>query len=126
MSLVRGVQNVYVAATDLETAVSFYRDVLGLTLKFRDGARWAQFEAATGPFAVAAAGEGAASPGGGAVVVFEVTSLEGAIDLLRSRGLAIESGPVDMGAHGRYVTVRDPSGNPVQLFQRSGRDATSS
>lgn len=97
----------------------FYRDVLGLPLKFQDGSRWAQFDAGGASFAVSAAGEGPATAGAGAVVVFEVEDLEAALARLQARGVPVEGGPVDMGAHGRYLTLRDPSGNPVQLFQRA-------
>ena len=116
--MIRGLQNVYVVVTDVEEAVRFYRDVLGLPLKFQDGGRWAEFEVAGASFSVGASGEGPATPGGGAVPVFEVESLEDAFAALQKRGLAIEGGLIDMGAHGRYFTVRDPPGNSVLLFQR--------
>lgn len=117
--MIKRLQNVYVTATDVERAVRFYRDALGLPLKFRDGQRWAQFDLSNASFAVSAPGEGAATAGAGAVVVLEVESLEGALAALRSRGVAVEGEIVDMGAHGRYVTLRDPTGNPLQLFQRA-------
>ena len=117
--MIKGLQNVYVVATDVEEAVRFYRDVLGLPLKFQDGGRWAEFEVGSASFSVGAPGEGPATPGGGAVPVFEVESLEAALVALQKRGLAIEGGLIDMGAHGRYFTVRDPPGNSVLLFQRA-------
>ena len=117
--MIRKLQNVYVATAHLDETVRFYRDALGLRLTFRHADRWAQFDLDGGSFAVSAAGEGSATPGGGAVVVFEVDDLETAIGVLRGHGVSAEGGVVDMGPHGRYVTVRDPGGNPIQLFQRS-------
>jgi catechol 2,3-dioxygenase-like lactoylglutathione lyase family enzyme len=117
-SVIRKLQNVYVATTRLDETVRFYRDVLGLRLKFQDAERWAQFDLDGASFAVSTAGEGSATPGAGAVVVFEVDDLETAMSLLRGRGVQ-PGAVVDMGSHGRHVTVRDPGGNPIQLFQRS-------
>ncbi len=117
--MIKKLQNVYLAAPDVGKAVAFYRDVLGLNLRFQDGERWAQFDAGGVSFAVAAVGEGTAVPGGGAVVVFEVEDLERALAELRPRGVRVEGDIVDMGAHGRYVNIRDPFGNPLQLFQRA-------
>ncbi len=51
--------------------------------------------------------------------MFEVESLEAAVVALQSAGAPIQSGVVDMGSHGRILTVRDPAGNPIQLFQRA-------
>jgi predicted enzyme related to lactoylglutathione lyase len=116
--MVRRLRNVHVAATDLTETVRFYRDVLGLRLKFQDGGRWAQFDLDGAAFAVSGEGESVVDPGTGAVVVFEVEDLESAKGWMRSRGVALQGEVVDMGAHGRYVTVLDPSGNPVQLFEQ--------
>jgi len=117
--VVRRLQNVYVAATDLDQAVRFYREALGLRLKFRDGNRWAQFDLGETSFAVSAPPKARPPRGAGAVAVFEVESLEAAVVALQSAGAPIQSGVVDMGSHGRILTVRDPAGNPIQLFQRA-------
>ena len=37
--------HVYYWTRDMDAAVAFYRDVLGLTLVRRDGNEWAEFEA---------------------------------------------------------------------------------
>ena len=117
--MIKGIQNVYVAATDLGKSVQFYRDVLGLPLKFQDGDRWAQFDIGGTSFSISSANDGRAVPGQGAVTIFEVNDLEAAFTTLRERGASIEGELVDMGDHGRYFTVLDPSGSPVQLFQRA-------
>ncbi len=113
------------AATNLNEAVHFYRDVLGLRLKFQDGNRWAQFDLDGASFAVSGEGERVVEPGMGAVVVFEVEDLDRATGHVSSHGVARQGEIVDMGGHGRYVTVLDPSGNAVQLFERRRPDGGS-
>ena len=51
--IVKGLDHVYYWTRDMDRAVSFYRDVLGLALTRRDGDNWAEFEA--GPARVSAA-----------------------------------------------------------------------
>ena len=44
MAGIQRIGNVFYRAPDLEAAVRFYTHVLGLSLKFRDGDRWAAFD----------------------------------------------------------------------------------
>ena len=117
--MIKGIQNVYVSAIDIDQAVSFYRDVMGLPLKFQDGKRWAQFDVGNSSFSVSSASKGKAIPGEGAVPVFEVDDLEAALVILRERGADIDGELTDIGEHGRYLTVCDPSGTRLQLFQKA-------
>lgn len=109
-------QNVYVRSDDLNASRRFYEDVLGLKPKFVDGERWVQYDTGGANFAVGAAGEypdGAA----GAVAVFEVQDLDARQVALAAAGIRIVAAR-DMGKHGRTVTVVDPAGNYLQLYQR--------
>jgi catechol 2,3-dioxygenase-like lactoylglutathione lyase family enzyme len=45
---VEKVKYTYLVVDDMDAAVAFYRDGLGLRLKFRDAERWAEFEAGNG------------------------------------------------------------------------------
>ena len=117
--MIGALQNIYIAAADIEEAVRFYRDTLGLTLKFQDGSRWAELEAGNITVSIGVSGEGPATPGGGAVPIFEVESIETALVAMQKQGLVTEAGLIDMGAHGQYFTVRDPPGNSILLFQRA-------
>ncbi|MNJ01870.1 Glyoxalase-like domain protein [compost metagenome] len=54
----------------------------------------------------------------GAIVVFEVDSLDTAASAIASAGGRVLS-QRDMGDHGRTLTFADPSGNICQLFQRA-------
>jgi predicted enzyme related to lactoylglutathione lyase len=114
---VKRVQNAYYVTGDVAGAARFYQDALGLTLKFQDGTRWAQFDAGGVNFSLSAPEE-AAEGARGAVVVFEVDDLDATRARLEGAGATV-LGVRDMGAHGRTLTFRDPSGNVAQLFQRA-------
>ena len=115
---VKKLQNAYYVTRDMDRAVAFYRETLGLGLKFQDGARWAQFDAGGVNFSLSAPEE-SGTDGGGAVIVFEVDDLDAMQARLAEQGVTVLD-TRDMGAHGRSLTFRDPDGNAVQLFQRAG------
>lgn len=114
---VKKLQNAYYVTGDMERAVRFYRDALGLTMKFQDGAKWAQFDAGGVNFSVSSPEE-AAENAQGAVVIFEVDDIEATRAKVEREGATV-LGARDMGGHGRSLTFRDPDGNVVQLFQRA-------
>lgn len=111
------IQNAYYVTSELSAAAAFYRDALGLKLKFQDGEKWAQFDAGGGNFSLSSPEEAAAGAVG-AVVVFEVTEMEAMAAKISAAGGAV-LGRRDMGSHGRTLTFRDPAGNVVQLFERA-------
>lgn len=115
---VKKLQNAYYVTRDMERAVTFYRDVLGLSLSFQDGANWAQMKAGDVNFSLASPAE-AAEGATGAVVIFEVDDIEASKTALAAGG-GVVLDQRDMGDHGRALTFRDPDGNLVQLFQRAG------
>jgi len=110
-------QNAYYVTGDMDRAVAFYRDALGLRMKFQDGANWAQFDAGGVNFSLSSPAE-AAEGASGAVVIFEVEDIDAITQRLAAAGAAVVS-TRDMGSHGRAATFRDPDGNLVQLFQRA-------
>jgi len=115
------IQNAYYVAQPMDEAVAFYRDVLGLKLKFQDGARWAQFDAGGSNFSLSSTEE-AADGAAGATVVFEATDIDAMAEQITAAGGAV-LGRRDMGSHGRTLTFRDPAGNVVQLFERAAPKA---
>lgn len=116
---IKRLQTAYHVVADMPGARRFYEEVLGLRLKFADGDRWAQYDAGGANFAIGAPAE--APPGAaGAVVVFETDTL----DELRAKAAAAGTeirGERDMGGHGRVLTLADPEGNLIQLFERAPR-----
>jgi catechol 2,3-dioxygenase-like lactoylglutathione lyase family enzyme len=45
---VEKVKYTYLVVDDMNAAVAFYRDGLGLRLKFQEGQRWSEFDAGNG------------------------------------------------------------------------------
>lgn len=115
---VKKFSSAYYVVKDMDKAVSFYQDILGLTLKFRDGDRWTQFDVNGVAVALADPSEGTVPPGGGGTVVLEVDDLEDMRGKLTQNGVQVND-IVDMGGHGRYFTATDPAGNIVQIFAKS-------
>lgn len=112
------VDNAHYWTKDMDAAVSFYRDVLGLGMRMRAGEDWAEFDVGGTTVALHGTREGHAPPQAGATVVFEVEDLEQAIVSLRARGVGFEGEVNEVPGHGRFVSFRDPDGNLLQIFQR--------
>ena len=115
---VKKFSSAYYVVKDMDKAVGFYQDILGLNIKFRDGDRWTQFDVNGVAVALADPSEGTVPPGGGGTVVLEVDDLAETRDTLTQNGVKVND-IVDMGGHGRYFTAVDPAGNIVQIFARS-------
>lgn len=115
---VKKFSSAYYVVKDMDKAVGFYQDILGLNIKFRDGDRWTQFDVNGVAVALADPSEGTVPPGGGGTVVLEVDDLGEMRDKLTQNGVTVND-IVDMGEHGRYFTAVDPAGNIVQIFARS-------
>ena len=101
--------------TDMERAVEFYRDILGLPLVRRDEDTWAEFDAGGRRFALHSAGDQPMAPGG-ATAVFAVGDLDRAGSELARRGVRFgHEGAVEGFA--RFASFQDPDGNTVQLIE---------
>lgn len=112
MSL-RLLDHVWFWVADMDRAVAFYRDVLGLPLLRRDGDEWAELDTGTVRLALHGASLEARS---GGTVVFGVDDLDAARVALEGRGIAFEhAGEVE--GYARYATFRDPDGNGLQLIE---------
>lgn len=119
--MVKRLQTCWVVAAETAASRAFYEDLIGLEPAFADGERWVQYRVGGTSFAIGAPGEhalGAAAVGGGAVPVFEVEGLDAQLLKLEAAGADVLS-LRDMGPHGRVLSLRDPAGNVVQLFERA-------
>jgi catechol 2,3-dioxygenase-like lactoylglutathione lyase family enzyme len=105
--------HVYYWTRDMDVAVAFYRDVVGLPLIRRDGDEWAEFDA--GQVRLALHGTDTAAPSGTAV--FRVSDLDAARWTFTERGAVFDASVGEVEGYARFATFRDPDGNPVQLIE---------
>ena len=117
MSGVGPAELVYLFVSDMDRAVGFYRDVLGLELEARAGDDWAQFRA--GPLALGLHGTQHAGGRPGGTIAFTVDDLDGARLRLVDAGVAVGH---EGGGNGqpRFVEFSDPDTNLLALVERSG------
>ena len=109
---------VTVTVTDVEAAIDFYC-TLGLKLIVKSP-HYARFECPQGESTFSVhLGEVAGSPT--TVVYFENEQLDTLVKSLKSAGISFDSEPADQRWRWREARLRDPSGNPICLFQ-AGED----
>lgn len=102
---------------NLPEALAFYRDTLGLALGFADGEHYAQLKTEGATLALAGPREQPPEPAG-PIVTLEVESLDTLRPRLAAAGTRIVA-ERDMGTHGRTLTVTDPDGNLVHLYEKA-------
>ena len=109
-----------IEVNQLAEAERFYTEVLGLTVRRRDGDNWTEFEAGPVRFAVHAVVEGHPVQPGGGTAVFEVADVDEARRILEERG--VEFGhSADVAGYARYATFQDPDGNTIQVIEYTAR-----
>ncbi len=114
MSRLNGIDTVFYQVCNMDRAVAFYQDILGLSLDRREGNDWAEFSAGGG-VNFALSGELAVQPqGGGATVVFTTDDLDGLHQHLTSQDVRM-GGIQDMGG-ARMLDVFDPDGNQLVVL----------
>lgn len=115
---VKRLRQVFVVAADFEAQAAFLERALGLTLQFRDGEQWAQFDAGDVSLALAGPRESLGVPSGRPVAVFETDDLEGLMVSVEAAGGTC-GGVRDMGAHGRTVLITDPAGTCYAALEKA-------
>ena len=129
----RGVATVSVRyfVDDVDTAIAFYRDLLGFEVVMHPAPPFAMLDRGDLRLLLSAPGGG---PGGGAAMPdgrlpepggwnrfqIEVADLDAEVDRLRGAGATFRNEIVD-GVGGRQILVDDPSGNCVELFEPARR-----
>ncbi|HEX2173167.1 MAG TPA: VOC family protein [Dehalococcoidia bacterium] len=114
--MIEKVQNVFYRVADLDRSIAFYGDVIGLKLKFRDGSKWAEFDAGNVSLGLELLeGQGTAGAGGG-VVVLRGPGLDELLERVRSAGYA-QIGEIDQRPYGRIARFADPDGNEVNYLE---------
>ena len=117
---VEKVKYTYLVVDDMNAAVAFYREGLGLRLKFQDGERWSEFDAGNGTTVALSPRNESGVESKGPVVVFQASDAEALAASLVVRGAEILARR-DMGDHGHLIAIRDPFGSIFQLFEKPVR-----
>jgi predicted enzyme related to lactoylglutathione lyase len=116
------VDHVWFWVTDMDRAVAFYRDGLGLSVGSRHGDEWAELEAGSIRIGLHGARAGHATPHGG-TAVFRVADLDLAKAALEERGVVFEEHLGEVPGIARYASFDDPDGNSMQLIEYVTDDA---
>jgi catechol 2,3-dioxygenase-like lactoylglutathione lyase family enzyme len=115
--------NATIYVSDMDRAVAFYTESLGLKLAFRAGNHWATIDAGAGfQLGLHPAGPSSPTPGvtGGITVGLAVDEpIEQVVDTLRTRGVAVRSPVSDEGML-RLAFLADPDGNQLYLAETPG------
>ncbi len=110
--------NVTIYVTDMDRAVRFYSETLGLKLAYRFGDHWAAVELGKG-LTIGLHPASAESPAGhgGMSIGLELSGdIHEAMRMLESKGVKFE-GPVNSGKSGSFVGFKDPDGHQLYLAQ---------
>ena len=111
--------NVTVYVSDMNQAVRFYTEVLGLELRERVGDHWAAVDAGGGLVIGLhpATAEISAGRAGSMAIGFEATApIEQVVGALKGKGVRFDAGVVGDKA-GKFAFFADPDGNSCYLFQ---------
>ena len=115
--VLKGVANIWVPVADIERAVDFYENILGLEVTKRDGP-WAEVDANGVTIGLNGREPEGTQAEGGAVLTVQhgEGSLEEAVKELKSRGVEF---PGEISDHdwGRVATFKDTEGNDIQLYE---------
>ncbi len=114
---------------DVEAAIAFYTDQFGFTLVSSAAPAFA--EVVRGDLRLLLSGPTSSAgrpmpdgrrpePGGWNRIHFIVDDLAGEVARLRAAGVRFRNNIVT-GPGGSQILLEDPSGNPIELFQRAGR-----
>jgi len=112
--------NVTVYVTNMDRAVRFYTETLGLKLAYRFGDHWASVEVGKG-LTIGLHPTSEKSPAGskkaGMSIGLELSgSIDAAVKTLETRGVHFH-GVVDEGKAGKFAHFEDPDGNSLYLAQ---------
>ncbi len=108
------VQTLLYPVDDLETTLCFFRDALALPLKFRDGDRYAAFDAGGITLGLVSGDERLIdSP----ALALRVDDIDAAMTQLSANG-AVVLRPVECGPHERRAVLRAPDGQTLVLTTR--------
>ncbi len=110
-----GVATVWVPVDDMDRAVGFYGDTLGLTVKDR-GDDWSEIDAGGLMIGLNARESTHHGDGGGAVITFQPDgSIDDEVARLKSAGVQF-TGEISDHPWGRIAPFKDSEGNDLQFY----------
>ena len=114
--MVEGVAMVWMPVQDLQRAVGFYENTLGLK-NVKQNEQWAEFDANGLRIGLNGREPAGARQDGGAVVTFEPEGgLDETVHNLQRQGVTFAAG-ISEHPWGRIATFKDSEGNDLQLFE---------
>jgi len=122
-----GKVNVRYIVNDVDTAIPFYADMLGFKVEMHPAPGFASLSRGDLQLLLNRPGAGGAGqampdgqqpvPGGWNRIQIEVENLEATVEKLKSAGGRFRN-EIVTGNGGKQILIEDPSGNPIELFQR--------
>ena len=110
--MIKGIATIWLPVTDMNRAVGFYRDSLGLEVIDHDG-DWSEVTA--GDQRIGLNANESPAGDGGAVIAFAVDDLDATVEALTAKGVEF-SDEVSEHPWGKIAPFRDPEGNDLQLY----------
>ena len=112
------VEQVWFWVSDMDRAIAFYTEALGLELAQRHGEEWAAFDAGAVRLALHGGANEDRDPGG--TVVFEVEDLDAARFAMELHGAVFDPHVGEVEGLARFASFTDPDGNRMQLIEHYG------
>lgn len=112
--------NVTVYVSNMDRAVRFYSETLGLKLAYRFGDHWASIEAGTGltiGLHPASSTNPAGRKGSMAIGLQLKGSIGDAVRALKAKGVRFQGDVVNEGKAGSFIGFEDPDGNQLYLAE---------
>ena len=119
--------NVRYIVSDVDAAIPFYTDMLGFKLEMHPAPGFASLSRGDLQLLLNRPGAGGAGqampdgqhpvPGGWNRIQIEIENLEATVENLKSAGGRFRN-EIVTGNGGKQILIEDPSGNPIELFQR--------
>lgn len=115
--MINQVQSVQIFVSDMERAVGFYRDVLGLPVRFTNPFL-TEFELDGFTFGLQYMAKEYMSTGVGVTIDFRVDEIEQKVEQLQRHGTEFVAIVLDQ-PYGKLAKFRDPDGNLLGLFEQT-------
>lgn len=127
--VVLGLWGVRYQVKDVQRSIDFYTQMLGFNLEMQNLPDFGLVSVGALKLILSGPGTSGArsmpdgrqqEPGGWNRIVLQVKDLPARIGELKSKGVYFRN-EMEVGPGGKQVQVEDPDGNPIELFEPSGR-----